>query len=100
MITRRLLSFVMIAFALPSFAQTPVNSEQYQDSSIGGWKIKVNRKLLESHRLITTKAEGILQEELSSIEKLLPAESIPYLKEMAIWLEFSSSNTKSIQYHL
>jgi hypothetical protein len=36
---------------------------------------------------------------MSQIEKLLPAQSIPYLKEMPIWFEFANKNGLNLQFH-
>ena len=93
----------LLFFSAKVFAQTDeanYKTEQYTDTLLGGWKVKVNTRLNQDHRLITTKAERLLATELGSIEKLLPPESIPYLKEMPIWLEFITPNGHPMQYHL
>ena len=82
-----------------AIAQRAALGGNYADTLIGGWKIKINSKLTSDHHLMTTKALGTLTTELAAIEKKLPAESLPYLKEMNIWLEFSTPNNIPVQYH-
>jgi hypothetical protein len=104
----RKIIFICILLLAPKFYAQPVpgimydtekNGESYTDTSIDGWKVKVNVHLLEDHKLITAKAESILQTELQAIEKVLPSQAMPYLKEMPIWLEFMTPDNQPIQYH-
>jgi hypothetical protein len=75
-------------------------ANRYTDTTINGWKVRVNTRLIEDHRLITTKAEDILQTELQAIEKRLPTQVMPYLNETPIWLEFNTPDNQPIQYHV
>ena len=90
---------VLVGKVYAQYDGASYSSERYADTLLGGWKIKVNTRLVQDHRLITTKAEWLLATELGSIEKILPSGSIPYLKEMPIWLEFTTPNGHPMQYH-
>lgn len=75
------------------------SNEQYLDTTISGWHVKVNEKLIANYRTVAFQTLDYLASELNVLTHTIPPEAINFLKDIPIWLEQSTKSNQPVQYH-
>lgn len=102
-----LLSLVPFALCLmraPLVAQTLATAPyeptaRYEQQNIQGWKVYVNRRLLEDHRELGQQAIELLGVKLYDIRRAVRPKALAKLREVPIWLEFEDRGFPCACYH-
>lgn len=91
---RYLILLLACLTARAEFAPT----SQYEDRTIEGWKVKVNKDLLANAEL-STKCLDLLRVKLFEVERALPAEAVAPLRKVVIWMELNDRRVPGGVYH-
>ncbi len=80
----------------PAFDPT----DRYAPQTIEGWKVLVNRRLIdEAHRQIREKTLRLLEDHCYRIGRVIPAEALAQLRKIPIWVELSDPKFPCMCYH-
>lgn len=93
-----LISTILILSSCSS-KNTTWESNKYSDSTIYGWKIKINNNVIADNNSLDAKCTALMMIELKMAEQIFPSAALPYLREIPIWVEMRTPNNQPIQYH-
>lgn len=74
-------------------------NNKYSDTTLHGWKVKVNSNVNNVNDSIYSKCVTLLSTQLQNAAQTFPAASLSHLRSIPIWLELKTANNQPIQYH-
>ncbi len=92
------MGIVLFVVASTAYAKyTPTSG--YEIHHIRGWKIYVNRNLLDNHKDLAIKALELLNYQLYQITRVVPKKALHKIQTIPIWLEYKDSPSGAACYH-
>jgi hypothetical protein len=92
-----LLCLLMTAGPKPEPKYEPTSN--YEVQQIEGWKVYVNKRLLNEKKELGRRALKLLEVKLYDINRVVPKRALARLHEVPIWLEAESRQVKCACYH-
>jgi hypothetical protein len=74
-------------------------NNRYSDTTLHGWKVKVNSNVNDDSDSIYSKCIALLAMNLQNASKTFPSATLSYLQDIPIWLESKTPNNQPVQYH-
>jgi hypothetical protein len=75
--------------------------DQYVEQHIEGWKVLVNKRLLDKeHEGLSAQTLKVLGEHLFRITRVVPAEALAKLRRIPIWVELAHPRHPCMCYHV
>jgi hypothetical protein len=88
------------AAELDGSTSKPYDSTQdYLPRKIKGWRVLVNKRLLQGHPKLCNRTLTLLWHQLYQIERAVPAEAVAKLREVPIWVEVADPHHRCMCYH-
>lgn len=89
--------FAAAVQARPAFDPT----DAYVERHIDGWRILVNKKLLDpAHKPLRDRVVRLLEDQLYRITRVVPAAALAKLREIPIWVELAEPHHPCMCYHV
>jgi len=76
-----------------------VPTNQYEERSIQGWAVHVNKDLLANGTELGSRALRLLEAKLYEVERVLPARAYEELRRVPIWLGVDDGYAPCAEYH-
>jgi hypothetical protein len=76
-----------------------VPTEGYEQRTIEGWKVHVNRELLEARAELGLRAMELLRIKLKNVQEVVPAGALAALQKVPIWLGVDDYAAPNACYH-
>lgn len=96
-------ALLFTSYTRPCFAaapaHSPIPSHQYAEREIVGWKVHVNRELLEQRVEVGTRALALLETKLTELKSFLPTPALEKLRTVPIWLGVNDYEKPNAVYH-
>ena len=73
--------------------------DKYEVQQIEGWRIIVNKKLLQSESELSSDTLKLLAGKLYDITRVVPPPALAKLRRIAIWVELNEPHTPCMCYH-
>jgi len=86
---------VLLSAVMPAEAQT-LTADDYETTSVGGWKVHVEKSLADHPR--RAEAIALLEKKLLAVRKAVPSTVVPKLRQVPIWL--SRDSATGAAYHV
>ncbi len=77
----------------------PIPSTQYEEREITGWRVHVNRELLEKRKEVGSRALALLETKLKEVTALVPTAALEKLRSVPIWLGVDDHDKPNAVYH-
>jgi hypothetical protein len=77
-----------------------VPTDAYDPRTIEGWKVLVNKRLLEADRALGDDALRLLEAKLYDIRRVLPPRACQRLQQVPIWLGINDGHAPCAEYHV
>jgi hypothetical protein len=75
--------------------------DQYAEERIEGWKVLVNKRLLDKeHEALRAQTLKVLGEHLFRVTRVVPAEALAKLRKIPIWVELAHPRHPCMCYHV
>ena len=92
-------ALLMPMFALASTGE-PDKPTSHTRQTIEGWTVHVDDRLLDGeHAEIGKRALALLRNRLEELIVVFPAEKLPRLRDIPIWLDATHGGLRSMEYH-
>ena len=88
----------LVIFAFPILSHAFQPTDHYDLRTIEGWKVYVNKDLLEDKDL-SDRCLALLQVKLFDVQRVVPKPAVARLKEVPIWLELDDKKFPGACYH-
>jgi len=92
---RALIPVMLLSVLMPAEAQT-LTADDYETTSVGGWKVHVEKSLADHPR--RAEAIALLEKKLLAVRKAVPSAVVPKLRQVPIWL--SRDAARGAAYHV
>jgi len=95
---------LLLTFAELATAEAPAKPDyeptaHYQQRKIEGWRVFVNRRLLEDQKKLGSQAITLVRIKLYDINRAVPAGALKKLHAIPIWLELQDHGVRCACYH-
>jgi hypothetical protein len=80
-------------------AQKYEPTSAYEVQTIEGWKVQVNRGLIQNYPDLYQRAVRRLENDLIEVSRRIPAAAVSKLKSVTIWLEYNEPHHPCAVYH-
>ncbi len=90
---------VVAVCVLGALADGYAPTSAYETRTIEGWRVLVNRELLEGHSELAGKTLRLLDYQLYQITRVVPDAALQDLRRIAIWVEYKHPRHPCMCYH-
>ena len=87
------------AYSASASTRSPIASDRYAEREIAGWKVHINRELLERRVEVGTRALSLLETKLTELKGFLPKVALEKLRTVPIWLGVNDYEKPNAVYH-
>jgi hypothetical protein len=74
-------------------------TDRYQPQEIEGWKVLVNRKLLDEQPALAQAVQRELQAQLYHVARRVPGPALEKLRKVTFWVELTDRDVQGMCYH-
>jgi len=96
---RELLGLWCVTFLLCSGVEAYAPTSDYTPQQIEGWKVLVNKELLDGHAELAERTLKLLRYQLYQITRVVPSEPLEQLRQVPIWVEYKAPRHPCMCYH-
>jgi hypothetical protein len=88
-----------LCFLLMALLSCHKSTSEYVEKKIEGWKVIVNKTLINDHSTLYAEVEKILKIKLYNIKQKVPAPAVKKIQTIPIWLEYFHPQHKAGCFH-
>ncbi|MBN1512732.1 MAG: hypothetical protein JXB13_12020 [Phycisphaerae bacterium] len=96
---RHVVGVCCVIFLLCSGIQAYAPTSDYTARQVEGWKVLVNRELLDGHPELAERTLKLLRYQLYQITRVVPGEPVEQLRQVPIWVEYKAPRHPCMCYH-
>lgn len=76
-----------------------VPTSSYSRRTIGGWRVRVNRRLFKDEKALGDRALRLLDNKLFEITRSVPEKALKQIQQVTIWLGVDDGHAPCAEYH-